>query len=95
MDDIVLYPLVDDSLVLTLEFTMKQKDFRDYEVVLALFTISTMADGAFDEIAECDLPDPLLCSAYRAVRSSISSLIKHIEQYRDEKIDTFLSACED
>lgn len=73
---------------------MKRKDLMDYEVVLALFTISTMADGAFDEIAECDLPESL-CSGYRAVRSSISSLIKSIEQYRDDKMDTFLSACED
>ena len=38
---------------------MKRKDLMDYEVVLALFTISTMADGAFDEIAECDLPEML------------------------------------
>ena len=73
---------------------MKRKDLIDYEVVLALFTISTMADGAFDEIAEDDLPDSLT-EGYRAVRSSISSLIKSIEQYRDEKIDTLLSSCED
>ena len=73
---------------------MKRKDLMDYEVVLALFTISTMADGAFGEIAECDLPE-MLRDDYRAVRSSISSLIKHIEQYRDDKIDTFLSSCED
>ena len=73
---------------------MKRKDLMDYEVVLALFTISTMADGAFDEIAECDLPE-MLRDDYRSVRSSISSLIKSIEQYRDDKMDTFLSACED
>ena len=48
----------------------------------------------FDEIAEDDLPDSL-CSDYRAVRSSISALTKNIEQYRDENIATFISACED
>lgn len=73
---------------------MKRKDLMDYEVVLALFTISTMADGAFDEIAECDLPE-MLRDDYSAVRSSISSLIKSIEQYRDDKKETFMSACED
>ena len=69
---------------------MKRQDFMDYEVVLALFTICHCADSNFDEIAEEDLPHSL-CSDYRAVRSSISSLIKNIEQYRD----TFMSACED
>ena len=73
---------------------MKRKDLMDYEVVLALFTISTMADGAFDEIAECDLPE-MLRDDYRSVRSSISSLTKSIAQYRDDKIDTFIAACED
>ena len=73
---------------------MKKQDLMDFEVVLALFTISTMADGAFDEIAECDLPE-MLIDDYRAVRSSISSLTKSIEQYRDDRMDTFLSACED
>ena len=73
---------------------MKLKDVEDFEVVLALYTISHCADGMFDEIAEDDLPDAL-CSDYRAVRSSISALTKSIEQYRDENIATFLSACED
>ena len=73
---------------------MKQKDFQDYEVVLALFTVYHCMDGIIDEIAEDDLPDSL-CSDYRAVRSSISSLVKSIEQYRDAKMDTFMSACED
>ena len=71
---------------------MKLKDIEDFEVVLALYTISHCADGMFDEIAEDDLPDSL-CSDYRAVRSSISSLTKNIEQYRDENIATFISAC--
>ena len=80
--------------VLILELMMKLKDIEDFEVVFALYTISHCADLMFDEIAEDDLPDSL-CSDYRAVRSSISSLIKHIEQYRDAKKETFLSACED
>lgn len=73
---------------------MKRKDLMDYEVVLALFTISTMADGAFDEIAECDLPE-MLRDDYRAVKSSICALTESIEQYRDAKKDTFMSACEE
>ena len=80
--------------MLILELMMKRKDLMDYEVVLALFTISTMADGAFDEIAECDLPE-MLRDDYRSVRSSISSLTKSIAQYRDDKIDTFIASCED
>ena len=73
---------------------MKKQDFRDYEVVLALFTICHCMDGIIDEIAECDLPE-MLRDDYRAVVSSISALTKRIAQYRDEKIDTFLSSCED
>ena len=73
---------------------MKLKDIEEFEVLLALYTISHCAEGMFDEIAEEDLPDSL-CSDYRAVRSSISALTKRIEQYRDENIATFISACED
>ena len=73
---------------------MKLKDIEDFEVVLALYTISHCADGMFDEISEDDLPDAL-CSDYRAVRSSISALTKSIEQYRDENIASFLSDIED
>ena len=73
---------------------MKLKDIEDFEVVLALYTITHCIDGMIDEIAEDDLPDAL-CSDYRAVRSSISSLTKSIEQYRDDSIGTFISACED
>lgn len=69
---------------------MKLKDIEDFEVVLALYTISHSADLIFDEVAEDDLPESL-CSDYRAVRSSISSLVKSIEQYRDDNIST----CED
>ena len=73
---------------------MKKQDLMDYELLLALYTISHCADGMFDEIAEDDLPDSL-CTDYRSVRSSISSLVKSLEQYRDENIGTFISACED
>ena len=73
---------------------MKLKDIEDFEVLLALYTISHCAEGMFDEISEDDLPDAL-CSGYRAVRSSISALTKSIEQYRDDNIATLLSACED
>ena len=73
---------------------MKLKDIEDFEVVSALYTISHCADGMFDEIAEDDLPESLM-EGYRSVRSSISSLTKSLEQYRDENIATLLSACED
>ena len=73
---------------------MRLKDIEDFEVLLALYTISHCAEGMFDEIAEDDLPESLR-SDYRSVRSSISSLVKSIEQYRDENISTFISACED
>ena len=73
---------------------MKLKDIEDFEVLLALYTISHCAEGMFDEIAEEDLPDSL-CSDYRAVRSSICALTESIKQYRDDKMDTFLSGCED
>ena len=73
---------------------MKRRDFQDYEVVLALFTICHSIDSIVDEIAECDLPE-MLRSDYRSVKSSISALTKSIEQYRDDKMDTFISACED
>ena len=74
---------------------MKRKDLMEYEVVLALFTICHCIDGAIDEVAEDDLPSPSLRDGYRAVRSSIYALTKSIEQYRDDKIDTFMSDCED
>ena len=73
---------------------MKRKDLMDFEVLFALYTISHCAEGMFDEIAEDDLPDSLM-EGYRAVRSSISALTKSIEQYRDDNIGTFISACED
>ena len=73
---------------------MKLKDLEEFEVVSALYTITHCSEGMFDEIAEDDLPDSLI-DGYRAVRSSICALTKSIEQYRDENITTFLSACED
>lgn len=73
---------------------MKKQDLMDYEVVLALFTICHCMDGIIDEIAECDLPE-MLRDDYRAVRSSICALTESIEQYREAKKETFMSACED
>ena len=73
---------------------MKLKDIEDFEVVFALYTISHCADMMIDEIAEDDLPESLR-DGYRAVRLSISSLVESLEQYRDEKIGIFNSACED
>ena len=74
---------------------MKRQDIRDFETVFALFTIIHCADVMIDEIAESDLPESHLRDGYRAVRSSISSLMESLEQYRESKIDTFFSACED
>ena len=73
---------------------MKLKDLEEFEVVSALYTITHCSEGMFDEIAEDDLPDSII-DGYRAVRSSISALTKSIEQYRDDNIGTFISACED
>lgn len=73
---------------------MKRRDICDFEAVFALFTISHCADMMFDEIAECDLPE-MFRDGYRAVRSSISELRDSLEQYRDEKGEILLSACED
>ena len=73
---------------------MKLKDIEDFEVLLALYTITHCMDGMIDEIAEEDLPESLR-SDYRSVRSSISALTKNLEQYRDDNISTFISACED
>ena len=73
---------------------MKLKDIEEFEVLLALYTISHCAEGMFDEIAEDDLPDSII-DGYRAVRSSICALTKSIEQYRDDNITTFIAACED
>ena len=73
---------------------MKRQDLIDYEVVLALFTICHCMDGIIDEIAECDLPE-VLQDSYKAVKSSIYTLTESIKNYRDDKKDTFLSACED
>mgnify|MGYP003469746093 CR=1 FL=1 len=74
---------------------MKKQDLiMEYEVVLALYTICHCMDSIIDEIAECDLPE-MLRSDYRAVQSSIYALTESIEQYRDDKKETFMSACED
>ena len=82
-------------MCLHMELIMKRQDIGDFEAIFALFTISHCADMMFDEIAEDDLPDPLIRDRYRAVRSSIFELVDCIKQYRDDKKETFLSACED
>lgn len=73
---------------------MRKKDLSDYEVVFALYTICHCADGMIDEIEEHDLPE-MFRDGYRAVKSSIYALTESIEQYRDDKKETFMSACED
>ena len=73
---------------------MKKQDFIDFEVVLALYTICHSIDSIVDEIAECDLPE-MLRDDYRAVKSSICALTESIEQYRDDKKETFMSACDE
>lgn len=73
---------------------MKRKDLEAFRAVFALYTISHCSDLMFDEVAECDLPE-MLRDDYRAVRESIHSLMESIEQYRDDKKETFMSACED
>ena len=73
---------------------MRLKDIEDFEVLFALYTIIHCMDGMIDEIAEDDLPESL-CTDYRSVRSSICALTKSLEQYRDDHIATFISACED
>ena len=78
----------------TLELMMKKQDFIDFEVVLALYTICHSIDSIVDEIAECDLPE-MLRSDYRAVKSSIYALTESIEQYRDDKMGTFIAACDE
>ena len=45
---------------------MKLKDIEDFEVLLALYTISHCADGMFDEVDEDDLPDALCSDKERA-----------------------------
>ena len=80
--------------MLILELMMKRRDFQEYEVVLALYTICHSMDCIIDEIAECDLPETLRID-YRSVKSSICALTESIEQYHDSKKETFIAACED
>lgn len=89
-------PLVDDSTVpiFELSLSMKRKDLSDYEVVFALYTICVCVDLMIDEIEESDLPE-MFRDGYRSVRSSLSELRGSLEQYRDEKGEILLSACED
>lgn len=77
-----------------MEFMMKRKDIKEFEAVLALYTICRCADGMIDEIAECDLPESFR-DGYRAVRSGLSEFGDSLEQYCRGKEQTFTSACDD
>ena len=80
--------------MLTLVLAMKKQDIKEFEAVLALYTICRCADGMIDEIAECDLPESFR-DGYRAVRSILSEFGDSLEQYCKDTEDTFISACED
>ena len=73
---------------------MKRKDIKEFEAVLALYTICRCSDGMIDEIAECDLPESFR-DGYRAVRSILSEFGDSLEQYCKDTEDAFMSACED
>lgn len=73
---------------------MKLKDIKEFEAVLALYTICRCADGMIDEIADCDLPESFR-DGYRAVRSILSEFGDSLEQYCKDKEDIFASSCED
>ena len=73
---------------------IKREDIKEFEAVLALYTICRCADGMIDEIAECDLPEAFR-DGYRAVRSILSEFGDSLEQYCKDKEDTFTSDCED
>lgn len=73
---------------------MKQKDLMHLESVCALFTMCHCVDDMLDEITEDDLPE-MLEESYKNLKASIHSMIESMETYRDQKKDTFMSACED
>lgn len=81
-------------MCLHMEFIMKREDIKEFEAVLALYTICRCADGMIDEIAECDLPESFR-DGYRAVRSGLSEFGDSLEQYCRDKEQTFTSACDD
>ena len=73
---------------------MKREHVKEFEAVLALYTICRCADMNFDEIAECDLPEAFR-DGYRAVRSGLSEFGDILEQYCRDKEDALTSVCED
>ena len=73
---------------------MKRKDIKEFEAVLALYTICRCADGMIDEIADCDLPEAFR-DGYRAVRSTLSEFGDSLELYCRDKEDILTSDCED
>ena len=73
---------------------IKRKDIKEFEAVLALYTISRCADGMIDEISEYDLPEAFR-DGYRSVRSILSEFGDSLEQYCKDKEDILTSDCED
>lgn len=73
---------------------IKREDIKEFEAVLALYTICRCADMMFDEIADCDLPEAFR-DGYRAVRSILSEFGDSLELYYRDKEDALTSACED
>ena len=73
---------------------MKREEIKEFEAVLALYTICRCADGMIDEIADCDLPEDFR-DEYRAVRSGLSEFGDSLELYCRDKEDTFTSDCDD
>ena len=73
---------------------IKREDIKEFEAVLALYTISRCADGMIDEISEYDLPESFR-DGYRAVRSVLSEFGDSLEQYCRDKEQTLTSDFED
>ena len=78
-----------------MEFMMiKRKDIKEFEAVLALYTICRCADMMIDEIADCDLPEAFR-DEYRSVRSGLSEFGDSLEEYCRDKENILTSDCED
>ena len=73
---------------------MRQKDIMHLESVCALFTMCHCTEDMLDGFTEDDFPE-MLRNSLKELKTSIHSMIESMEQYRDLKKDTFLSACED
>ena len=73
---------------------MKKQDIMHLESVCALFTMCHCTEEMLDEFTDEDFPEMLMDSIH-ALKSSIHDMIESMEQYRDLKKDTFMSACDD